>query len=120
MKYKVEVRWFHNGDHPLDKRDTFRDSYGIPFLGEGKIVKYFRHPDFDGCSIHDCGHTFHNHGYIDSTETHAGSIVCPGNVIILCQSDGNTPSYHRITVNFREYLNDVVGAINRAELELYS
>lgn len=38
------AQWFKNGDHPEDERREFIGSNGQPFLGEGSIVRYFRHP----------------------------------------------------------------------------
>lgn len=75
------VRWFKSGDHPEDNRDTFIDKDGKPFLGEGKIVRYYRTPDLDGQNIcNHCKDIMHNHGWIDTLE--GGSTVCPGDWII--------------------------------------
>jgi len=74
-------RWFKNGDHPKDDQDTFMDSAGNPFLGEGKVVRYYRRPDISGtniCAI--CKKTMHEHGWIDVLEN--GHNVCPGDWII--------------------------------------
>jgi hypothetical protein len=80
------VRWFRNGDHPDDKPDMFDypDATGHVFQrpGEGKIVRYFRHPDVPGasaCAV--CGMPFDTHGWIDTLE--GGHRVCPGDWIIL-------------------------------------
>ncbi len=86
-KVKEAHRWFMNGDHPLDDRETFTDGQGILFLGEGKIVRYYRHPDRNGrdvCKL--CGVIMHDHGWIDSGEY--GHNVCPGDWIIT-DVDGN-------------------------------
>ncbi len=78
MKFRkkpVEVeatQWYKNGDHPDD---------GETDAVEGKIVRYFRNPSWDGeveCSV--CGIRFHEHGWIDTLE--AGHRVCPGDWII--------------------------------------
>jgi len=75
------VQWFKNGDHPDDNCDTFTGSDGKPFLGGGKIVRYFRHPDIDGESLcSECGVRFHEHGWIDTLEN--GHRVCPSDWII--------------------------------------
>ena len=72
-------RWFKNGDHPYDMVDKkFRDSK------EGKIVRYFRHPDNPGNTIcYQCKKTFYEHGWIDSVNSiyDGGEIVCPGDWI---------------------------------------
>ena len=63
-------QWFRNGDHPEDGNH-----------GEGKIVRYYRHPNISGskqCS--QCGFTMDSHGWIDTLE--GGHNVCPGDWII--------------------------------------
>ena len=73
-------RWWTSGDHPKDDREVFVAN-GREFLGEGKIVRYYRHPDVPGDRpCHLCGHTMHNHGWIDTLEH--GHNVCPGDWII--------------------------------------
>lgn len=65
-------QWHKNGDHPEDG-DT----------REGKVVRYFRHPDpeYAGEKVHErCSHTWHEHGWIDTLE--GGHTVCPGDWII--------------------------------------
>jgi len=78
------TQWFKNGDHPKDNIQFFRVGSGEEFKGEGKIVRYFRHPDVTGSSncrsSIPCGHTMHFHGWIDTPE--GGHIVCPGDWII--------------------------------------
>lgn len=75
------TQWFKNGDHPKDDRETFSTEESGEFLGEGKIVRYYRRPECDG---HDqcehCSSTMHYHGWIDTLE--GGHIVCPGDYII--------------------------------------
>jgi hypothetical protein len=74
-------QWFVNGDHSLDDCQTFHDSEGKSFLGEGHIVRYFRSPDVSGASFcKHCSITMHRHGWIDTLE--GGHIVCPGDWII--------------------------------------
>jgi hypothetical protein len=77
------TQWFKNGDHPED--DCFRvyeDTGKMPTeQREGKVVRYFRHPNVDGKSIcSKCGKTMHEHGWIDTLED--GHNVCPGDWII--------------------------------------
>lgn len=76
------VQWFKNGDHPKDDTETFIDSETKKsFLGEGKIVRYYRHPNVRGeqpCK--HCSKIMHNHGWIDTLE--GGHNVCPGDWII--------------------------------------
>ena len=98
-------QWFKNGDHPEDDQNTFTDSRsGKPFLGEGKVVRYFRRPDISGealCS--ECGVRFHEHGWIDTLED--GHRVCPGDWIITgikgerypCKPDIFKSSYDPVT-----------------------
>jgi hypothetical protein len=80
-------QWFKNGDHPHDNCDMFdyRDEYGnvLQQPGEGKVVRYFRHPDkaYAGeRQCEKCGEIMHRHGWIDTLE--GGHIVCPGDWII--------------------------------------
>ncbi len=87
MKYRMKpivkeaTRWFKSGDHPNDDRETFKVGDGEPFLGEGKIVRYYRTPDLDGqTQCKHCGDIMHNHGWIDTLE--GGHVVCPGDWII--------------------------------------
>lgn len=64
------TQWFKNGDHPNDGSD-----------GEGKIVRYYRHPDVSGARLcGHCGKSMHDHGWIDTLE--GGHTVCPGDWII--------------------------------------
>jgi len=80
------VRWFRNGDHPKDNSSLVSpDPRSItqfePFLSEGKIVRYFRHPDISGdniCSF--CGKVYDIHGWIDTPGD--GYRVCPGDWVI--------------------------------------
>ena len=88
--YTVEAyQWFKNGDHP-DDNCTRIYPYQLPtpdglidnsFLSEGKVVRYYRHPQVSGKSICKyCGITMHEHGWIDTGEH--GYTVCPGDWII--------------------------------------
>ena len=82
------TQWFKNGDHPDDEcvvvqRVPLSDPSDVlePFLSEGKVVRFYRHPDFDGMSeCRHCGLAMHVHGWIDTLE--GGHIVCPGDWII--------------------------------------
>lgn len=85
-------QWFKNGDHPDDyaeDRDGFQDGDLVTFSGdyarehewEGKIVRYFRHPNIDGEQpCNHCHVRMHEHGWIDTLE--GGHNVCPGDWII--------------------------------------
>ena len=75
------TQWFRNGDHPLDKCETFTGSDGVPFQGEGHVVRYYRHPGDSGeRPCEKCHLTMHEHGWIDTLE--GGHIACPGDWII--------------------------------------
>ena len=85
MKKPVIVeahQWHQNGDHPHDNTKTIMDAEtGIPFLSEGKIVRYYRHPENGGENkCKHCSDIMHVHGWIDTLE--GGMIVCPGDYII--------------------------------------
>lgn len=95
MKFKKKpvvieaTQWFKNGDHPLDYASDLR-GMGIKTVTiaeqrgdnlEGQVVRYFRRPDVSDKDIcRHCGHTMHDHGWIDTLE--GGHIVCPGDWII--------------------------------------
>ena len=99
------TQWFKNGDHPddhvgeptvdivklcnmkpelLERGDRITD-VDIPPEAyypriEGKVVRFYRHPDFLGeTSCAACGHILHEHGWIETLE--GGHTVCPGDWI---------------------------------------
>ena len=94
------TQWFQNGDHPDDGDERFPEKgdpsaedgspsdprYTGEFAGElleGKVVRYYRHPEVPGathCQHGACRKTMHVHGWIDTLE--GGHIVCPGDWII--------------------------------------
>ena len=77
------TRWFKNGDHPQDDRRTVLpdDIRSLPFLSEGRVVRYFRKPDVGGSMpCKHCERIMHVHGWIDTLE--GGHVVCPGDWII--------------------------------------
>jgi hypothetical protein len=77
------TQWFKNGDHPKDDcMRPYEDTGKIPDeMREGKIVRYYRHPDVDGTSLcSKCGYIMHVHGWIDTLED--GHNVCPGDWVI--------------------------------------
>ena len=89
MKYRKKpvvieaFQWFKNGDHPEDDvYRPFEDTGLFPQLPrEGKIVRYYRHPDVSGKTIcSKCRLSMHIHGWIDTLED--GHNVCPGDYII--------------------------------------
>ncbi len=74
------TQWFKNGDHPDDGQGTYSDGNGYHRC-EGKVVRYYRHPQVDGQALcGHCSHKFHEHGWIDTLE--GGHIVCIGDFII--------------------------------------
>lgn len=83
MKYRKKpvvieaAQWFQNGDHPEDYIEDI--TRGMKW--EGRVVRYYRHPDTDGTAeCKSCGSILHDHGWIDTLE--GGHIVCPGDWII--------------------------------------
>jgi hypothetical protein len=80
------TQWFKNGDHPDDDCRMVRPlpnstTQFEPFLSEGRVVRYFRHPNVRGNSLcSKCNLTMHVHGWIDTLED--GHNVCPGDWII--------------------------------------
>lgn len=80
-------QWLKNGDHPADDchmvtPDPDSETRFEPFLSEGRVVRYFRHPDVPGDSEcrNGCGYTMHYHGWIETLE--GGHVACPGDWII--------------------------------------
>jgi len=93
------TQWFKNGDHPEDDcRWIESNKQGeLPFLSEGKVVRYFRHPDVPADKLCEHCHThMHNHGWIDTLE--GGHIVCPGDWIITGIKGEVYPCKHDIFV----------------------
>lgn len=85
-KKPIEIQatqWWKNGDHPDDQVGELVDD---PIGGEsyrrieGAVVRFFRHPRLPGDQVHECGRTYHDHGWIDTLE--GGHIVCPGDWVI--------------------------------------
>ena len=79
------TQWHRNGDHPQDGCQTFPDSEAEPPVHgekkEGKVVKYWRTPNFGRPSPCDvCGIVMQNHGWVGTLE--GGQRVCPGDWII--------------------------------------
>lgn len=99
------TQWFKNGDHPLDGKECFPPEC-TPYAGElfeGKVVRYYRHPDVSGTTeCRHCINTMHNHGWVDTLE--GGHIVCPGDWIITgvkgeyypCKPDIFTLTYEQV------------------------
>ncbi|MBX9754555.1 MAG: hypothetical protein K2X80_07345 [Pseudomonadaceae bacterium] len=102
-------QWFKNGDHHGD-----HDPIGIQHPSavdlrkyqeykeaEGKVVRYYRHPDVaGGLKCKHCSALMSGHGWIDTLE--GGHIVCPGDWIITgikgenypCKPDIFTATYY--------------------------
>jgi hypothetical protein len=83
------AQWFKNGDHPHDAPEVFHDR-PHPSCGEGKVVRYFRHPEISGAATcKHCSKTMYAHGWIDTLE--GGHVVCPGDWIITGVKGENYP-----------------------------
>lgn len=73
--------WTGNGSHPDDGEDVFTDGEFKGEKYEGKVVRYFRHPEIPGITIcKECGESMHEHGWIDQGTT--GQTVCKGDYVI--------------------------------------
>lgn len=107
-------QWFKNGDHPGDNCHMVTpepDSVTQfePFLSEGEVVRYYRHPDVPGDTPcrQGCGHQMHYHGWIDTPEggSDGAQVVCPGDWIITgvkgeyypCKPDVFEATYEPVT-----------------------
>jgi hypothetical protein len=67
MPVLVASQWFKNGDHPNDNCLPYVQDNGSPFLSEGKVVRYFRHPQINGHNLcATCLRTHNEHGFIDT------------------------------------------------------
>ena len=78
------VRWLRNGDHPGDALGELLDDPmgGPPYERlEGKVVRFFRSPDYPGEEVHECGHRWHVHGWLDLPD--GGETVCPGDWVVI-------------------------------------
>lgn len=83
------TQWFKNGDHPEDHdpigytkpTSTDLQRYDDYKQTEGKVVRYYRHPDYpcEG-ACEQCGKPHRVHGWVDTLEQ--GHRVCPGDWII--------------------------------------
>jgi len=92
---KIEAtQWHKNGDHPEDGKEMFFSKEDqCEYLCEGKVVRYYRHPDIDGQEkCKHCGVIMHLHGWIESLGSEY--IVCPSDWVITeeghhypCKSD---------------------------------
>ncbi len=117
------TQWFKSGDHPEDNREMFHTEESGDFLGEGKVVRYYRHPDIDGktvcgnCRSSDSTFTMHDHGWIDTLE--GGHIVCPGDWIITgiqgerypCKPDIFDATYEDVDVPWQVDGSDGVNSV---------
>ncbi|MFC4328318.1 hypothetical protein ACFPC0_10820 [Streptomyces andamanensis] len=75
-------QWHVNGDHP--------DDHATHPGREGKVVRYYRHPDHPGTVV--CPHChllMIEHGWIDSGED--GRTVCPGDFILTTTTGDHIP-----------------------------
>lgn len=86
-KRPIEItatRWWANGDHPGDRvgeKDTDPIDGTTYQRIEGAVVQFYRHPQVPGTQeCAHCGHTMHEHGWIDTLE--GGHIVCPSDWIV--------------------------------------
>lgn len=84
-------QWFKNGDHPGDGvGEKVFDPFGGEYTRqEGRVVRFYRHPDWAGTMVHadmsntkrpDCQYSMHEHGWIDTLA--GGHTVCPSDWII--------------------------------------
>jgi hypothetical protein len=72
-------RWLKNGDHPGDL-SVLLEKTERELWSEGRVVRYFRHPDVPGAKVCECGATMRDHGWID--QGGLGITVCPGDWVV--------------------------------------
>lgn len=71
-------QWFKNGDHPDDNTTKMPADQRV---GEGDVVRYYRHPRMDGHQVcFQCGTIMHDHGWLDVPN--GGHVVCPGDWVV--------------------------------------
>lgn len=77
-------QWFRNGDHPEDSCELIKLENGTQFESEGRVVRYYRHPDDHGLRVCvECGAMMHGHGWIDDPLlSQREATVCPGDWIL--------------------------------------
>lgn len=112
IKHREATQWFKNGDHPSDDCvPVVADNQ--TFDSEGRVVRYFRHPDVSGATpCRHCDKTMHVHGWIDTLE--GGHIVCPGDWIITgvqgelypCKPDIFEATYETTVHDVRKHVID--------------
>ena len=102
------VQWQRNGDHPDDQCIERRDPVsGEAVKSEGKVVRYFRHPEISGTNrCRECGEIMHRHGYIDTPE--GGHIVCPGDWVVTGTAGERYPVKDRIFGGIYEKVDQVL------------
>ena len=109
MKYRSKqivdaVRWFKNGDHPKDDVWRVFEDTGLKPTEprEGAVVRYYRHPAFDGREpCQHCRQPLSVHGFLDTGGY--GERVCPGDWIVtesgkhrVCEPDIFEARYERV------------------------
>ena len=73
--------WTGIGSHPEDGDEVFTEGEFKGEKYEGKVVRYFRHPEINGDTLcKDCYEPMHNHGWIDQGTS--GQIVCRGDYVV--------------------------------------
>lgn len=93
-RFPVLVRWYRNGDHPLDyAKDivepdgkTIIYGEGQKTLGwEGQVVRRFRSPDVRGRDMcQECTYDYDEHGWLDIRPIEGfdmSTMICPGTTI---------------------------------------
>lgn len=103
--------WWQNGDHPDDNVLGFENQKtGKTGETEGKVVRYYRHPDIPGDAICEtCGHAASVHGWLDPDAGGDGQKVCPGDWII----DADDCSHHVCKVDLSSNIFTFSGNADR-------
>ena len=72
--------WNKNGDHSEDNSQWLTDSdNGTNFKSEGSIVRYFRHPRYNGLNLCGrCNQVYDKHGWLEKEDKR----VCPGMFVL--------------------------------------
>lgn len=93
-RFPVLVRWYRNGDHPLDYAKDIVEPDGKTIIygddqkargWEGQVVRRFRSPDVRGRDMcQECTYDYDEHGWLDIRpieDLDMSTMICPGTTI---------------------------------------
>jgi len=97
------IIWRENGDHPHDNSILIPDEEIGDFLSEGKVVRRYRTPKFDGQEVcKKCKDIMHNHGWIEEYHCIKDQIICPGDEVPVIYLEKNEEIYIKKSVQKKD------------------